>query len=129
MAADGEDVVLGFLARFAVMSEQERDEALDALSPADRDALIALQQARTSSADVDLLGILSAGREGLEQIRAMEDPVDLLAVIDLATRERPELVVHALFAAVVLGLLPDVADPAAIGALREQWLGRAQGQR
>jgi hypothetical protein len=120
MAAGGDDVVLRFLARFATMSEQERDEALDALSPADRDALIALEEARRSTTGVDLLGVLSAGREGLEELSRTADPEDLLAVIELAAREQPELVVQALFAAVVFRHRGD-EQAAAVGVLLEQW--------
>ena len=121
MAAGEQDVVLRFLARFAAMSEHERDDALDGLSPVDREALIALAQARTATAQLDLLGVLSAGHEGLELLVEIAEPADLLTVIDLAMRERPEMVVEALFAGVVLHRRQDAAEPLAIAALREQW--------
>jgi hypothetical protein len=120
MAAE-EDFVLGFLARFASMSEQERDAAVDALSPADRDALIGLAQAREDAAEEDLVRILSSGHDGLDQLREVHEPSDLLTVINLAMRERPELVVEALFAALILYRGWDTAEPPAFGALRERW--------
>jgi hypothetical protein len=124
MASGEEDVVLAFLARFATMSEAERDAALDALSPLDREALIALEQARTSTAGADILGVLGTGWMGLEKLREVEQPIDLLAVIDLAAREHPELVVEALFAAVVLDRGDENGEISPMAALREQW--RAQ---
>jgi hypothetical protein len=42
----GEDWLLRFLAEFASMSEQARDEAIDALAPERREALLALAEAR-----------------------------------------------------------------------------------
>ena len=121
MAAGEEDVVLGFLARFASMSEKERDAAIDALTAEERDALIALAQARATAAEDDLLGILSSGSEGLHRLREVQEPSDLLSVINLAVRERPELVAEALFATLVIYRGWDSAEPDPIAALRERW--------
>jgi hypothetical protein len=121
VAAGEEDVVLGFLARFASMSEAERDAAIDALTPEERDALIALAQARAAAAEDDLVRVLSAGSDGLDRLREVREPSDLLTVINLAVRERPELVVEALFAALVIYRGWDSAEPEPIAELRERW--------
>ena len=121
MGAGEEDLVLGFLARFASMSEQERDAAIDGLTAEERDALIALAQARATAAEEDLLRILSSGHEGLDRLRGVQEPTDLLSVINLAVRERPELVVEALFATLVIYRGWDSAEPDAVAALRERW--------
>jgi hypothetical protein len=47
--------------------------------------------------------------------------VELLAAINLAVREQPNLVVEALFAAVVLHRRWDQQEPTAMLALRERW--------
>jgi hypothetical protein len=119
--AASEDRLLGFLHEFASMSERERDAAVEALSQADRDALLALESARTATAKADLLEVLDSGHGGLDRLREVSDPTELLTVINLAARERPDLFVEALFAAVVLYRGWDAAEPAAILALREQW--------
>jgi hypothetical protein len=116
-----EDRLLGFLHEFASMSERERDAAVEGLSQADRDALIALEAARVATAEADLVEVLDSGHGGLDKLREVSDPTELLTVINLAARERPDLFVEALFAAVVLYRGWDAAEPAAIVALREQW--------
>jgi hypothetical protein len=119
--ADGEDWLLGFLYEFASMSEEQRDAAIDALSPADRHALVALAEARAATADADLIEVLDAGQDGLDKLYELTQPADLYAVVDLAAREHPNLVVEALFAAVVLHRGWDREVPAAMVALREGW--------
>ncbi len=121
MVADDEDWVLRFLERFAAMSESERDAAIDALSPNDRDALLALADARAKTADADPIEVLDAGQGGLDKLYKVAQPADLLAVINLAAAERPALVVEALFAAVILHRGWDEGEPAAIVDLRERW--------
>ncbi len=116
-----EDWLLKFLHEFASMSEKERDAAIDALAPADRAALVALAEARAQTAEADLLAILDAGQCGLEKLYELEQPADLFAVIDLAVREHPRIVVEALFAAVVLHRGWHQREPAAIVELREGW--------
>ncbi len=120
MHAD-EDWLLRFLYEFASMSEAERDAAIDALAPADRAALVALAEARADTAEADLIEILDAGQGGLDKLYELEQPADLFAVINLAVREHPNIVVEALFAAVVLHRGWDERSPAAIVALREGW--------
>jgi hypothetical protein len=116
-----EDWALRFLERFAAMSESDRDAAIDALSPEDRDALLALADARTRTADADPLEVLDAGQAGLERLYEVTQPADLLAMIELAAAERPALVVEVLFAAVVLHRGSDEGEPRAVVELREQW--------
>jgi hypothetical protein len=128
MDADHEDWLLRFLYEFASMSEVERDAAIDALSPADRDALVALADARAATAEADLIEILDAGQGGLEKLYELTQPADLFAVINLAVREHPNIVVEALFAAVVLHRGWDQEEPAAIVALREGWHWRVHEQ-
>jgi hypothetical protein len=116
-----EDWLLRFLYEFASMSDAQRDAAIDALSPEDRDALMALAEARTATAEADLIEILDAGHGGLDKLYELTQPADLFAVINLAVKEHPNIVVEALFAAVVLHRNWDAAEPAAILALREGW--------
>ena len=121
MDAEERDWLLRFLHEFASMSDEERDAALDALAPSGREALVALAEARVATAEANLIQILDAGQGGLEKLYELTQPVDLLTVINLAVRERPNLVVEALFAAVVLHRGWDQEVPAAIVALREGW--------
>jgi hypothetical protein len=121
MNADDGDWLLGFLHEFASMSEQERDAAIDTLSPEERGALVALADARTASAGADLVDVLDAGQGGLERLYELTQPADLFAVINLAVRQHPNILVEALFAAVVLHRPWNKGEPAAILALREQW--------
>ena len=121
MDIDDEDWLLRFLYEFASMSEEQRDAAIDALSPADRRSLLALAEARAATAETDLIEILDAGQAGLDKLYELTRPAELFAVINLAVRERPNIVVEALFAAVVLHQGWDQGEPAAIVALREQW--------
>jgi hypothetical protein len=115
------DWLLKFLNEFTSMSEEQRDAAIDALSAADRAALVALAEARAATAEADLVGVLDAGHAGLDKLYEMQQPADLFAVIDLAARQYPEILVEALFAAVIMHRRPDRQAPAAIVALREQW--------
>lgn len=121
MDTEAQDWLLRFLHEFASMSEADRDAALDALAPAGRDALVALAEARVATAEANLIEILDAGQGGLEKLYELTQPVDLFTVINLAVRERPNLVVEALFAALVLHRGWDQEVPAAIVALREGW--------
>jgi hypothetical protein len=123
-----EDWLLRFLYSFASMSEAQRDAAIDALSPEDRDALMALAEARSATAEADLIGILDAGHVGLDKLYELREPADLFAVINLAVREHPNIVIEALFAAVVLHRNWDEREPAAIEALREGWHWRVHEQ-
>jgi hypothetical protein len=126
--AEHEDWLLRFLYEFASMSEAQRDAAIDALSPADRDALMALAETRSATAEADLIEILDAGHVGLDKLHELRDPADLFAVINLAVREHPNIVVEALFAAVVLHRNWDEHEPPAIEALREGWHWRVHEQ-
>jgi hypothetical protein len=126
--AEHEDWLLRFLYSFASMSESQRDAAIDALSPEDRDALMALAEARSATAEADLIEILDAGHVGLDKLYELREPSDLFAVINLAVREHPNIVVEALFAAVVLHRNWDEHEPAAIEALREGWHWRVHEQ-
>jgi hypothetical protein len=101
MAAN-EDRLLAFLHEFTSMSERERDAAVEGLSQEDRDALIALEAARAATAKANLIEVLDSGHGGLDKLREVTDPTELLTVINLAARERPDLFVEALFAAVIL---------------------------
>jgi hypothetical protein len=116
-----EDRLLGFLRGFAAMSEDERDMAIGRLSQEDRDALVALEAARSATARADLVEVLDAGHGGLDKLREVTDPAELLTVINLAAREQPDLFAEALFAAIVLYRGWDAAQPAEIVKLREQW--------
>jgi hypothetical protein len=128
MDAEHEDWLLRFLCSFASMSEAQRDAAIDALSPEDRGALMALAEARAATAEADLIEILDAGHVGLDKLYELREPSDLFAVINLAVKEHPNIVVEALFAAVVLHRNWDEHDPAAIEALREGWHWRVHEQ-
>jgi hypothetical protein len=128
MDAEHEDWLLRFLYSFVSMSEAQRDAAIDALSPEDRDALMALAEARSATAEADLIGILDAGHVGLDKLYELREPADLFAVINLAVREHPNIVIEALFAAVVLHRNWDEHEPAAIEALREGWHWRVHEQ-
>jgi len=116
-----EDNLLRFLHEFAAMSEQERDLAVGVLSQEDRDALIALESARSATVEADLMEVLDSGHAGLDKLREVTDPVELLTVINLAARERPDLFAEALFAALVLYRGWDSAQTPSIASLREQW--------
>ena len=111
--AGDQDWLLKFLNEFAGMSEEERDAAIDALPAEGRDALVALAEARAETADADLIGALDAGHAGLDRLYEVTNPDDLFAVISLAVRDRPSIVVEALFAAVVLHRSWDEGEPAA----------------
>jgi len=120
--AEDEDWLLTFLRTFAAMSSEERDAAIDALSPEGRHALLLLADARAATAESDLMEVLDAGHGGLDRLYEVGEPADLLAVINLAVSERPNLVVAALFAAVVAHRGWAKTEQAAIVALREQWI-------
>jgi len=123
-----DDWLLQFLSEFASMSEAERDAAIDALLPEGREALLALAEARTATAEADLLEVLDAGHAGLERLYDVTDPADLFAVINLAVRDHPNLVVEALFAAVVAHRGWARGEPEAIVALRERWIWHVHEQ-
>ncbi len=127
MNAD-EDWLLRFLSEFASMSEQARDAAIDALPLERRDALLALAEARAATAEADLVGALDAGHGGLERLYEVTQPADLFAVISLAARDRPNLLIEALFAAVVIHRGWAKGEPASIVALREQWIWHVHEQ-
>jgi DNA-binding NarL/FixJ family response regulator len=116
-----EDWLVGFLRDFASRSEEERDAAIDALPAEDRDAILALGQAREATPQEGLVDVLSAGQVGLEKLYELREPVDLYTLIALAVRQHPNIVVEALFAAVVLHRGWDQEEPSEILALREQW--------
>ena len=128
MDTEHEDWLLRFLYEFASMSDEQRDAAIDALSPDDRSALVALADARATTADADLIEILDAGQIGLEKLYELTEPADLFAVINLAIGEHPKIVVEALFAAVVLHRGGGEHKPPAIVALREGWHWRVHEQ-
>jgi len=121
MDTEHEDWLLAFLYEFASMSDEQRDAAIDALSPEHRSELISLADARSATAEADLIEILDAGQVGLEKLYELTEPADLFAVINLAVGEQPKIVVEALFAAVVLHRGWDKQKPAAILGLREGW--------
>jgi hypothetical protein len=121
MQAEDEDWLVRFLSEFASMSEEERDAAIDALSPEGRGALVALAEVRARTAETDLVEVLDAGQGGLDKLYELIQPADLFTVINLAVRNHPQIVVEALFAAVVLHRGWARHEPAAIVALREQW--------
>jgi hypothetical protein len=120
MDAGHGDPLLRFLHEFASLAEEERDAALDALSPAEQEALLALADAREAAAGAHLMEVLDAGQGGLEKLYELTQPADLFAVIDLAVKEHPKIAVEALFAAVVLHRGWD-EQPTAIVGLREEW--------
>jgi hypothetical protein len=128
MGVGDADWLGSFLREFASMSEEERDAAIDTLPPGARDALLALAEAREATAEADLIEVLDAGHGGLHKLYQVAQPDDLFAVINLAIREHPNLVVAALFAAVVVHRGWDEREPAAIVALREQWDWRVHEQ-
>lgn len=121
MSAEDADWLLRFLQEFASMSEHERDAAIDTLSPDQRGALVALADARTATAGADLVEVLDAGQRGLDRLYQLRQPADLFAVINLAVTEHPNIVVEALFAALVLHRGWNKEEPAEIIALRERW--------
>jgi len=116
-----EDWLVGFLRDFASRSEQERDAAIDALPPADREAILALAEAREATSETGLVQVLDAGQAGLEKLYELREPGDLYTLINLAVRQNPNIVVEALFAAVVLHRGWDQEEPSPILELREQW--------
>jgi len=127
MASTG-DWLLEFLAEFASMSEPARDEAIDALAPERRAALLALAEARAATAEADLIEALDSGHGGLERLYEVTQPADLFAVINLAVKDQPKLLVEALFAAVVIHRGWAKGEPPAIEALREQWIWHVHEQ-
>jgi DNA-binding NarL/FixJ family response regulator len=116
-----EDWLVGFLRDFASLTEKERDAAIDALPPQERDAILALAEAREATPEVGLVQVLDAGQIGLEKLYELREPADLHTLITLAVRQHPNIVVEALFAAVVLHRGWDQEEPSEILALREQW--------
>jgi hypothetical protein len=116
-----EDWLVGFLRDFAALSEEERDVVIDTLPPADRDAILALAEAREVTSETGLVQVLDAGQVGLEKLYELREPGDLYTLINLAVRQNPNIVVEALFAAVVLHRGWDQEEPSEILALREQW--------
>lgn len=117
-----DDWLLRFLSEFASMSETERDAAIDALLPEAREALLALAEVRAVTAEADLLEVLDAGHAGLERLYDVTDPADLFAVVNLAVKDDPRIVVEALFAAVVAHRGWARGEPQAIVDLRERWI-------
>jgi hypothetical protein len=87
----------------------------------ERDALFALAEQGAATAGADLIEVLDAGQRGLDKLYEVTRPAGLFTVINLAVREHPNIVVEALFAAVVLHRGLDEDGPAAIVALRERW--------
>jgi hypothetical protein len=126
--SDTGDWLLEFLSKFASMSEQARDEAIDALPPERRVALLALAEARAATAEADLVQALDSGHGGLERLYEVTQPADLFAVLNLAVKEQPKLLVEALFAAVVIHRGWAKGEPPAIEALREQWIWHVHEQ-
>ena len=116
-----EDWLVEFLRDFASLSEEDRDAAIDALPPANRDAILALAEAREVTPEASLLQVLDAGQVGLEKLYELREPGDLYTLINLAVRQNPNIVVEALFAAVVLHRGWDQEEPSPILELREQW--------
>jgi DNA-binding NarL/FixJ family response regulator len=116
-----EDWLVGFLRDFASLTEEERDTAIDALPPQERDAILALAEAREATPELGLVQVLDAGQIGLEKLYELREPADLYTLITLAVRQHPNIVVEALFAAVVLHRGWDQEEPSEILALREQW--------
>ena len=116
-----EDWLVGFLRDFASFSEEERDAAIDALRPADRDAILALAEVREVTPEGGLVQVLDAGQVGLEKLYELREPGDLYTLISLAVRQNPNIVVEALFAAVILHRGWDQEEPSEALALREQW--------
>ncbi|HMD57117.1 MAG TPA: hypothetical protein VKG82_06560 [Solirubrobacteraceae bacterium] len=123
-----EDWLLNFLSDFASMTEPQRDAAIDALPPERRAALVALADVRAATGSADLIAALDSGHAGLERLYEVSDPGDLFAVINLALRDRPNLLVEALFAAVVVHRGWAKKEPAAVVALREAWIWHVYDQ-
>ena len=117
-----QDWLVRFLSEFASMSEDDRDAAIEALSRERREALVALSEARETTATANLIEVLDAGHAGLEKLYEATEPADLYTVINVAIRERPNLVADALFAAVVVHRGWTGSEPEAIAALRDQWI-------
>jgi hypothetical protein len=116
-----EDWLVEFLRDFASLSEEDRDAAIDALPPANRDAILALAEAREVTPEASLLQVLDAGHVGLEKLYELREPGDLYTLVNLAVRQNPNIVVEALFAAVILHRGWDQEEPSKVLALREQW--------
>jgi len=116
-----EDWLVGFLHDFASLSEEERDAAIDALPAEDRDAILALAEVKEATPETGLVQVLDAGQVGLEKLYELSEPGELHTLIALAVRQHPNIVVEALFAAVVLHRGWDQEEPSEILALREQW--------
>jgi len=125
---EGEDWLLKFLSEFASMSEQARDAAIEALAPERRAALLALAEARAATAEADLIAALDSGHGGLEQLYGVTEPGELFAVISLAAKDSQQLLINALFAAVVIHRGWAEGEPPAIDALREQWIWHVHEQ-
>ena len=106
-----EDWLVEFLRDFASLSEEDRDAAIDALPPANRDAILALAEAREVAPEAGLLQVLDAGQVGLEKLYELREPGDLYTLINLAVRQNPNIVVEALFAAVILHRGWDQEEP------------------
>jgi hypothetical protein len=123
-----QDWLLKFLSEFASMSEQARDAAVDALAPERRRALLALAEARAVTAKADLIGVLDSGHVGLERLYEVTEPADLFALISVAARDHPHLLVEALFAAVVIHRRWAKGEPPAIEDLRERWIWHVHEQ-
>ena len=116
-----EDWLVEFLRDFASLSEEDRDAAIDALPPANRDAILALAEVREVTPEGGLVQVLDAGQVGLEKLYELREPGDLYTLISLAVRQNPNIVVEALFAAVILHRGWDQEEPSEVLALREQW--------
>ena len=110
MAAN-EDELLWLIHQLPSMSEAERAALTESLAPKDRAALESIEAARAATADADLIEVLDSGQAGLDRLREMSTPAELLTVINLAARERPNLFAEALFAAVVLYRGWDASEP------------------
>jgi hypothetical protein len=123
-----DDWLLTFLSDFAAMSEGERDAAIDALPPERREALVALADVRADAGAVDLMAVLDAGHLGLEQLYEVADPVDLYAVLSLAARDRAQILVEALFAALVAHRGWEHGEPDDIADLRDRWVWHVHEQ-
>jgi hypothetical protein len=123
-----DDWLLTFLSDFAAMSEGERDAAIDALPAERREALVALADVRADAGGVDLMAVLDAGHLGLEQLYEVNDPVDLYAVLSLAARDRSQILVEALFAALVAHRGWEHGEPEGIADLRDSWVWHVHDQ-
>ena len=65
--------------------------------------------------------VLDSGHGGLDRLRQVTNPSELLTAINLAARERPDLFAETLFAAIVLYRGWGASQPTEIVRLREQW--------